>query len=179
MKNISFGGLVRLFLIVVLLGVSFVVKSASENPVKDAFYQVARDARELYATDESWIFNLINSERRKKHLSELVWNEDLSKIAQNYSKTMARGNFFSHYDLSGANLGNRVRGAHIRGWRKAGENLFYSEGIKNFQSFAVKNWMKSDGHRQNILDKDWTQTGIGIARDDNNRIFVTQIFIQR
>lgn len=92
---------------------------------------------------------------------------------------MARGNFFSHYDRSGADIGSRVRAARVQGWRKAGENLFYCEGVEDFQDFAVKNWMKSAGHRRNILDKDWTQTGIGIALDRGKRIFVTQIFIQR
>ncbi len=179
MKNEIFGGLRRLLAVVVLSGVVFAAKSESGNLGEAKFVESARGAAQIYASDESRIFNLINAERRKKRLNELIWSEELSRIAQNYSKSMARGSFFSHYDSGGADIGSRVRAARIQGWRKAGENLFYGEGIKDFQSFAVKNWMKSSGHRQNILDKDWTQTGIGIAFDKSKRIFITQIFIQR
>ena len=179
MKNEIFSVLKRTLVVVVLSGIVFAAKSENGNSVGAKYIESARGASEIYASDESWIFNLINAERRKRRLSELIWSEELSRIAQNYSKSMARGNFFSHFDRSGADVGSRVRAARISGWRKAGENLFYCEGIEDFQNFAVKNWMKSAGHRRNILDKDWTQTGIGIALDKSKRIFITQIFIQR
>lgn len=128
--------------------------------------------------DERQVYALINAERRKKRLGDLVWNYDLARMARAYSQKMARGNFFSHSDREGANVVSRASALNIKGWRKLGENLFYCEGTDDFDSFAVEGWMKSSGHRQNILDKNYTATGIGIA-ESGGRIYITQVFIQK
>ncbi|MCD9189616.1 MAG: CAP domain-containing protein [Pyrinomonadaceae bacterium] len=129
--------------------------------------------------DELEIFELVNRERRKKGLSNLYWDDDLSKMARNYSKKMARGNFFSHYDEDGESVIERAAKSRVSGWRKIGENLFYCEGMDNYQSVAVKGWLRSASHRQNMLDRSWTDSGIGIAKSRNGRVYVTQVFIKR
>lgn len=129
--------------------------------------------------DETYIFDLVNEERRKKGLSELYWDEGLSKMARNYSRKMAKDNFFSHYDADGESIVERADKAKVKGWRKIGENLFYCEGMTNYQSIAVKGWLRSASHRQNMLDRTWTDSGIGIAKSREGRIYVTQVFVKR
>lgn len=136
------------------------------------------NSRKNFDDGERQVYALINAERRRKKLGDLSWDNNLAKVARDYSKKMARGNFFSHYDREGGSVASRIKSSNITGWRKVGENLFYCEGIDDFDSFAVKGWMKSSGHRENILDKSWTATGIGIA-ESGGRIYVTQVFIQR
>lgn len=129
--------------------------------------------------DELEIFDLVNKERRRKGLGELYWNDSLSRMARNYSRKMARDNFFSHYDSDGESVIDRATKSRVSGWRKIGENLFYCEGMSNYQSVAVKGWLRSPSHRQNMLDRSWTDSGIGIARSRDGRIYVTQVFIKK
>src|SRR5687768_1727941 len=74
--------------------------------------------------DEYEIFGLINRERRRKGLAELVWDDQLARMARSYSRKMAKESFFSHFDGRGKTVVDRARDSDIRGWRKIGENLF-------------------------------------------------------
>lgn len=130
------------------------------------------------ANDELQIHSLINNERRKKGLRDLYWNEELAKLARGYSRQMARESFFSHYDRNGNSVVERAQGSNIRGWSKIGENLFFCEGYDDFDSLAVRGWMNSSEHRRNILDRQYTATGIGVAQTRDGRIYVTQVFIK-
>lgn len=129
--------------------------------------------------DEREIFDLINQERGKKGLGELNWDSNLSQMARAYSQKMARENFFSHYDGDGGSVETRARDMRIKNWSKIGENLFFCEGYGNPNVMAVRGWMKSPSHRENILNRDYTDSGIGIAVTGGGRIYVTQVFIER
>ena len=146
-----------------------------------AFFKTNVEANVLgnFDNDEYQIFSLVNNERSKKRLPNLDWDDDLARLARRFSQQMARQNFFSHHDGEGKSLADRINSAKIKGWSKIGENLFYCEGVNNFDTLAVKGWMKSPGHRQNILDNSWTSTGIGIAESRDGRIYITQVFINR
>ena len=130
-------------------------------------------------SDEREIFDLINQERNKKGLGELNWDSDLSRLARAYSQKMARENFFSHYDGNGKAVDDRAKDMRIKDWSKIGENLFFCEGYDNPNLMAVRGWMKSPTHRENILDPDYTDSGIGIAVTGGGRIYITQVFITR
>lgn len=127
---------------------------------------------------EQTVYSLVNREREKKGLSDLGWNVDLARLARSYSEQMAVEDFFSHYDNAGNSVVERARRMKIRKWRKIGENLFESIGDRNYANASIVMWMKSPTHRQNILDAQWTQTGIGIARSRDGKTYITQIFIE-
>jgi uncharacterized protein YkwD len=42
--------------------------------------------------------------------------------------------------------------------------------------WAIQGWLDSPAHRRNLLDPDWRQEGIGVARAENGRLYVTQNF---
>lgn len=126
--------------------------------------------------DEFEIFQLINRERSKARLSALEWDDRVASVARNYSRQMARENFFDHYDPEGRTVIERA--AKLR-WSKIGENLFMGDEIPNFEAFAVKGWMRSTTHRNNILDREWNATGIGVYKTNDDRIYVTQVFTSR
>ena len=131
-----------------------------------------------FGEEEEEIFELVNKERRKNRLKELNWDDDLAKLARAYSRKMAKESFFSHYDRNGNSVDDRANDAKIRGWKKIGENLFYCTGFDGFSAFAVKGWMKSAGHRRNILNRNFTASGIGIAKSRQDDIYITQVFIE-
>jgi uncharacterized protein YkwD len=125
------------------------------------------------------VFQAINRERSKFRLSSLQWDDRLAKLARDYSRQMARGGFFGHYDPDGKTVTDRALSAHIKDWSMIGENLFYCEDHPSWIQTAVSGWMKSPTHRINILDREWTTTGIGIAVARDGNIFVTQVFTVR
>ncbi len=129
--------------------------------------------------DENEIFDSINRERRKKGLGELAWDARLAQLARAYSKKMAKDSFFSHWDRDGKSVVERVTASNIKDWNKIGENLFYCEGYGDFDELAVRGWMNSPDHRRNILDRQFTTTGIGIAQSRDGKIYITQVFIKR
>jgi uncharacterized protein YkwD len=131
-----------------------------------------------FGDDEEEIFALVNEERRKKRLSNLDWDDDLARVARKYSQQMAKGNFFGHFDRNGDGVEQRADAAKIQ-WDEIGENLYFCQGLQDFNTAAVKGWMNSPGHRQNILHKSWTDSGIGVAESRDGKIYVTQVFIRK
>lgn len=173
MKNLLLLKTAVLFLTITAITGVFEPQSAfaKNNPA-------ASNKAKINSADEREIHKLINKERRKKGLSELSWSDDLERLARSYSKKMADEKFFSHYERNGDSVAQRAARLKIKGWRKIGENLFMSEAYDRINSFAVANWMKSPLHRQNILDGNYTTTGIGIAESRDGTIYITQVFTQ-
>lgn len=131
------------------------------------------------SNDEAEIYELVNLERTRSRLSPLEWDERLGKIARSYSRRMARERFFSHYDGDGNSVAERSRQAGAGHWRKIGENLFMMTTHPQVAAMSVRGWMRSASHRQNIRDRAWTATGVGVAQSRDGRIYVTQVFVRR
>jgi uncharacterized protein YkwD len=175
-------GLLMLMLLTAFLltqNTSFKIFSATTNKTFAEKSVKRNESIKKFDSDEDEIFALVNGERQKNNLNALVWDNQLAEIARDYSKRMAEENFFDHFDPQGADVVVRAKKAKLKHWSKIGENLFSIEGMKNFDAFAVKNWMESPTHRQNILDKDFNTAGIGIVESGNGEIFITQVFIKR
>jgi uncharacterized protein YkwD len=124
------------------------------------------------------IFNQINDRRRRSRLRQLVWNARAAEMAHRYSEEMARERFFGHYDRRGRSVKDRARNFGLHGWSGIGENLFLCQGCGDISSLAVRGWLNSNSHRKNILNPQWTATGIGIARDRSGKIYITQVFLR-
>ena len=125
---------------------------------------------------EREVFNLVNRERSKVRLGNLVWDDRLAKLARDYSRQMAREGFFDHFDGEGRTVTDRALAARIEDWSSIGENLFMCEEHPYFASTAVRGWLKSRTHRTNMLDRTWTSTGVGLATARDGSIFITQVF---
>jgi uncharacterized protein YkwD len=122
-------------------------------------------------------FDLVNAERAKYGLPTLVWDGDLCRMARLHSEKMARLNFFDHEGPDG-DLPNRARESGIR-WRSLAENIALNQGYDDPVTLAVDQWMRSTGHRENILRRIFTHSAIGIARSKDGSIYLTQVFIMR
>src|SRR5438874_290522 len=126
--------------------------------------------------NETRIFSLINRERARSGLAQLAWNDQLADLARGYSRTMAREGFFDHIDSEGNSVVERARRSHISHWEKIGENLFSCDPTNEYANLALRGWMHSPSHRDNILDPDWRDTGIGIAISRAGEIYITEVF---
>ncbi len=137
-----------------------------------------RASKTDFSGEEFEIYGLINNRRRKSRLQDLYWDDDVAEMARRYSAEMARGNFFSHHDRRGKSVVDRAENFGLRGWTLIGENLFFYEGYGEFSNLAVNGWMRSSTHKKNMLNPEWTTTGIGIASDRAGRIYITQVFLK-
>jgi uncharacterized protein YkwD len=80
------------------------------------------------------------------------------------------------YKSDGSTLAQRVRAGGIS-YSVVGENLFKSINAPEPVPLAVKGWMNSPGHRENILRTEFTETGVGVWRKGNT-YYITQLFMK-
>jgi uncharacterized protein YkwD len=142
----------------------------------------------------------INQQRAKHGLAALSWNADLARIAARHSRDMAERNYLSHDSPEGRGFVDRYRQAgfscQIRIGREihaGAENialgrLYNSATIENGVTYydwnsaqqiarrAVDGWMRSHGHRKNILAPYWQREGIGVEVRPDNKVYITQNF---
>lgn len=130
------------------------------------------------SADEKRIFRLINEERAKYRAGSLTWNSSLAMVARNYSSSMATENFFGHKDRKGKSLVDRLKAFDVTNWSGIGENLYFCQGMDDPTEAAVAGWLKSSGHKSNLLNGSWKSTGIGISTSSDGKIYVTQIFMK-
>jgi len=105
----------------------------------------------------------VNDERMARGLRPLVWHEGLADLARQWSEEMmvsgyrhSPDSFRIHPDVLG--IGENI----LMGPTDTGE--------------AHVGWMESDGHRQSILNPDFTTIGIGVVCRNDGRIWATQMF---
>lgn len=149
---------------------------------------------------EKQIHELINKERQKNGLSSLKWNEQLQMIARKHSQDMAVRKYFSHESPEGQNFSNRYSKSgfsckirigdviHTGAENISQDNLYTSVVYKNKVPFykwnsqgviaksVVHRWMKSRGHRENILKPYWKTQGIGVAISEDGKVYITENF---
>jgi uncharacterized protein YkwD len=125
---------------------------------------------------ELGIFEAVNLQRREHGLPPLRWNNRLAEESRRHSRGMAERWFFSHADPLRGDLAQRLKEGGIP-WRLCAENLFEESGYADPVKAAVDGWMRSPGHRRNILDKRMTETGVGAALRGADDVFITQEFL--
>jgi uncharacterized protein YkwD len=116
------------------------------------------------------LFERLNAERRARGLGALDWDGDLARMAADWSAQMARTRNFSHRDLGSA--------GSLPGMAKfsaLGENIAWVEGYPSMGSQLHVGWMRSAGHRANLLQPGFDAVGIGVVCS-GGRAWATQNF---
>ena len=110
---------------------------------------------------------LINRERRLHGERPLRPNRRLRRAAQAHSQSMALGDYFQHSSPSGQTPLARLRSVgYISSSRvgfEVGENIAWGTLSLATPRAIVASWMASPGHRANILDPHYRETGIGVS----------------
>lgn len=122
--------------------------------------------------DEQKILELTNKARAEKKLQPLIINPLLTKVARAHSANMAKKGEMNHI-LDGKSPADRVKMAGYD-YSRVGENIAFGENATIPQIFT--GWMESKGHRENILQEEYREIGIGIARKDKGEKYYTQVF---
>lgn len=109
---------------------------------------------------------LLNRVRSRRGLGRLRMNDRLSLAAERHSRDMVRRGYFSHDSLGGGSFVDRIRRtgylSSARSWYVA-ENLAWGSGSRGTPEQILNAWMKSPGHRANILSGRFREVGIGVS----------------
>jgi uncharacterized protein YkwD len=120
---------------------------------------------------ENQVLVIVNAERAKAGCKALTVDNRLAAAARKHSADMVARNYFSHTTPDGVDFSKRIDNEGYR-WSTVGENI--AAGQPNAVE-VMKAWMKSPGHRANILNCAFRNIGIGVAFQ-NRRPFWTQDF---
>jgi len=118
------------------------------------------------------VIRLVNVERQKKNLQPLTHDAALTQVAVIKAQDMVNRHYFEHespyygmpwdlatlFDYPYTSLGENI-----------GRNIPSPEA-------AVKAWMASPTHRENILRENYTNTGVAIAIDSKGNYYWVQLF---
>jgi len=112
---------------------------------------------------------LINRERSSRGEIPLSANPDLAHAAQGHSEAMSSGDYFDHVSPDGSTPLARMQAAGYLAAKGAGyevaENIAWGSLNEATPAAIVAAWMASQGHRENILDPRFRDSGIGVSAD--------------
>lgn len=118
-----------------------------------------------YATNVSvdGLLQATNKQRAENQSGALIINSELAAAAQAKANDMVTRNYWSHNTPDGKEPWVFINGTGYK-YQKAGENLAY--GFVS-SGDTITGWMNSPTHRENLLDKDFTEVGFGFADGSN------------
>jgi len=146
---------------------------AKAAPAKATPTKAAAPALSADNKMEKEVFTLVNQERSKQGLAPLKDNVKLSNVARTKSEDMAKNNYFSHTSPTYGSPFDMMKQFGIT-YTAAGENIAMGQPTA---ASVMNGWMNSPGHRANILSKDFTEIGVGLAKNASGSIYWTQDFI--
>jgi len=122
------------------------------------------------------LLSLINEQRIKNGVPPLIDNPKLDEVSYLKGQDMVSNNYFAHYSPQGNSPWYWFDQAGYY-YQYAGENLAIDF---TDAKTAVDAWMNSLSHRENILNKHYTETGIAIiqakTQENKDRIILVQTF---
>jgi len=115
------------------------------------------------ATSAEQVFTTkINQARAARGIPRLATRDHLVAVARDWARTMATRSRLYH---------NPRLTSEVSNWRWVGENVGYGPDALTVHAA----FMNSPGHRANILDRDYTEVGVGVVSVDG-RVWVAQVF---
>lgn len=116
------------------------------------------------------VVDLVNAERVKAGLSKLKMDADITAAANVRAKEIKQS--FSHTRPNGSSFSTALTEQGIS-YRGSGENIAW--GQKSPEQ-VMDGWMNSDGHRANILNKNFKNIGVGYYQDEKGVNYWVQLF---
>lgn len=114
---------------------------------------VGNATQQAYANQ---VVDLVNQERAKAGLSALVIDSKLAQMAMDKAVDMYNNNYFDHNSPTYGSPFNMMKTYGIS-YTYAGENI--AKGQRTPQEVMTA-WMNSQGHRENILNANYTKIGV-------------------
>lgn len=122
-------------------------------------------------TDVELVLKLINEAREAAGISPLKLGATLPKIAELKAKDMVNAGYFAHTSKTYGTPFKMMSDYGID-YTSAGENIAGNPSIEA----AVKSWLASDTHKQNLLSSSYEYIGIGIAKSPTYGYIIVAMF---
>jgi uncharacterized protein YkwD len=157
-------------LLAALLGFSFI---APAQPV------AAWVSGQFNAAQESLMFSLTNQARADAGVPPVRINSSLRSIARWRSQDMAVRGYFAHeIPPDGKSVFVYMQKKGLK-YRMAGENIGWNNVPDNDATrYMQELFRESEGHRANILARNWDSAGIGAFKGTDGAIRYTVLFMQ-
>lgn len=120
------------------------------------------------------VVRLTNAERRKAGLRELGTHSLLELMAEHMARDLSILGVLRHEDRHGRDLVTRANLVRYP-WMAIGENV--AQGQRTPREVVLA-WMRSKGHRENILSPEYREIGVALVSGKKGRFWV-QIFGSR
>ncbi len=118
------------------------------------------------------VVGAVNTHRAAAGRGLLVVDSRLTRAAQSHANDMANRRVTTHLGADGSTAGQRIAlyGYGATTW---GENVAAGQTTA---AEVVGAWMRSSGHRANILGTDWINVGVAAAKGSNGVTYWTLVF---
>ncbi|WP_313890795.1 CAP domain-containing protein [Psychrobacillus sp.] len=151
------------------------VHSSNKRPVSNSTPNTAKpEAPKTEVVQVSSVIqevvNLTNKERAKAGLKALQMDTKLTQSAQAKSQDMKNKNYFSHTSPTYGSPFDQMKSFGVT-YKSAAENIAMGQ---RSATEVVNAWMKSPGHKANIMNPSYTHIGVGLS---NSGYYWTQQFI--
>jgi uncharacterized protein YkwD len=148
------------------LGVAAAVSLTTALPLAaEGDAEAARNPRRRVAA-------LVNAYRVDAGLRPLRINRAVHRAAEYHARDQARMRLMTHTGSDGSDAGHRISRQGYP-WSAWGENVAY--GYPSARS-VVRAWMRSSGHRANILGRSFRHVGVGVERAGDGLLYWTLDF---
>lgn len=102
----------------------------------------------------------------------LAWDDRLETAAQLHSEYMAATNQMTHMGRNGSSFVDRIT---AQGYQLATGAENVAAGYPSYTS-VLAGWMGSPGHCSNLMNPNFSDVGVGLARSASGVLYWTQNF---
>ena len=165
--------IISLIIVLSMLFLSFNTSNEASISIKFNTNPSGReDIEVLNSVYEAELLNLINQYRNKKGLNSLSVHADLMRASRYHAADMAHENYHEHatYNMTSNGL--------QRGLSTFQRISNFYKGFANTENIAAgygnpvavfEAWVRSPGHKRNLLNKSATHMGVGYYQNRNSK----------
>ncbi len=141
---------------------------APVQPPVDPSASIGQQRAAAEAAMAQQLLERVNAERAVRGIAPLRWDPGLASMARNWSETMAATQNFSHRPKGSES-------AFAVPSKCCWENIYAIGGVMG-SAHLHDGWMRSTGHRNNILSPEVTAMGAGVVCAAGGTSYATQNF---
>lgn len=131
---------------------------------------------------ERELIDEVNEARAAQEAPGLAINAAMMRAAREHAVELSSRHELDHASTRAGRetFADRLELAGAPDWTLAGENLMSLPfTASDIADEAVRGWLQSPSHRTQMLEPTYTDTGVGVVRDDHGDWFIVQLFIRR
>ena len=124
----------------------------------------------------------VNAARIEQGARELRPLDPMTRAARDHARELASRHELDHTSTRPGHgtFAQRLAQAGAPAWTLAGENLIMLPyNTVDVSERAVLGWLGSPSHREQMLESTYTDTGVGVGRDEHGNWYIVQLFIRR